>query len=485
MSEFSTTAVIEARLAPGSVSSIESQLSDIGPVEPEVNATASGQLSGGTGGSGSGGGRNLASSQLDAQNEHLSSATDLLTDNIGLNEERNDLLRDLLDAQELTARESEDSGGRLLSGLGGLAAGGLAIAGLLGSALMNVNWAGVVSGAIETISVGIGDLIKSGGRAIVNAADLIADKASIAVSNLIDSAVNIGTDAVISSAVALSAPALIASKAAIAAADLIGDTAAIVAGDLIEAAAGISASDLIDSAAEIGPSAVIAATATITAADLIAEKATVTFDKIVDFVEGDGAESGQGSGSEQGTGSGSGGGWADAILGPPGAVESAIGTGVTATVDVPADVANEAGSRVGVTEGQNTGWVGEGADFATENPIQTAAGVGAVGLGGVLMTTGVGSAPGAGLTAKGLTGLGIGSLALSGTAAADGSSDGGNQTSTESSRGTPDQTKVEVSTAMENQIEVGLDISNARELERFLRDPEGYINDKIDTGRLG
>jgi len=448
MSEFSTTAVIEARLASGTVSQIESKLEEIGPVTVGVEPSATDMAADG-GAAAAGGG--MASSMLSDQNAHLATATDQLDENLGLNEERNDILREILDTNEMIARQ--DGGGNILtnliSGGLGLAGGGLAIAAVLASELMSVNWSQLFKDAVGNIAIGVGDLIVEGGKATIKTAKLIVEKATVTASKLI---------------------------------------------------AGAGATVLT--------AKLLAQKATVTTAKLIADKATVTLGKLVELVQGD--PSGQGSGQDSGQGSGTG--RPSPQAGPVGSDQPQD----TGTVGRPSPQTDPVGSDqpqdtqrpdsqpgrdvpvptdVLFPRGPNTPQSGT----VTVNPNRPQATVGSnsgVGLKEILVG-GAGLAVAGGLAAsdgplpfgdfvggallKGLL-AGGGLAATSGAVAADGSENGRDSggNSTDSSRGTPDRQNTTVEATVENDIEVGLDVRNSREVQRLLSDPEGYIEDILN-----
>jgi len=210
MSEFSTSAELEVRVSDSSLRAAKQQIEDeLGATN--VNATASNQLrSDGGVSSGRGGITELLTEQQQT-NAHFE-------DNLGLNETRNDLLRELVENTE------GGSGGGDGLNLRNLLRGGLAgLLGLGGVALglSQVNWGRLISDSlpdldpgdiIDPVQVGVGDIIAAGAtvsasalilsRLTVEAGHLIAERASIAVSDLISNPVEVGATALLGALIA-------------------------------------------------------------------------------------------------------------------------------------------------------------------------------------------------------------------------------------------------------------------------------------------
>ncbi|WP_277540232.1 hypothetical protein [Haloarcula laminariae] len=101
MSDFSATALLEVHADPTSIKSTRSQIEDsLSGITVDVSASDVAAS-----GSRSGGGRNPRQQLLDQSNTYLNTATDQLDDNITLNQTRNDLLRQMLDVQEVAAQQ--------------------------------------------------------------------------------------------------------------------------------------------------------------------------------------------------------------------------------------------------------------------------------------------------------------------------------------------------------------------------------------------
>ena len=147
MSDFATSAALDVTVSPDSLRKARGTIEDeLGGVEVEVGVSTTG---GHSGGGGRMAGRERAMGrQLDTtRNDHLAGIDGHWIDNVDLNRERNDLLRQLVDITEKDAQTVRGSGG------GGLAGGalGLAIGGVgLGSMLL--------SGLGSSISDAVGNL---------------------------------------------------------------------------------------------------------------------------------------------------------------------------------------------------------------------------------------------------------------------------------------------------------------------------------------
>jgi len=151
MSEFSTTAVIEAQLDSGSVSRIKSQLSEVGPLE--VGATASGQLASGAAGGGAAG---AASSTLTD-----GGASDQLT---GIAEEQLETLNDI---ERHLASGGGGGAGLLPLGIGGSLT-------LAASQFLSVAGSVALSAAKVLSVSGVLGLAASGVLAVAGVIDLTA-----------------------------------------------------------------------------------------------------------------------------------------------------------------------------------------------------------------------------------------------------------------------------------------------------------------------
>jgi carbonic anhydrase/acetyltransferase-like protein (isoleucine patch superfamily) len=292
MSEFSVSSLLEVEVSQSSLRAARSEIEDgLGDIEVDVSASASEQLSrGGSGGQRlAGKERAMTRSLLDTQTERITTVSENVEANLELNETRNDLLRDLVDAQERTARKGSRGP---LSSMGsavlGLAGGGLAIAGLLASELASVNWTSVVGDAIPDIAPG--DIVNGVG---VAASDVISSAASVSASDVINSGASVGVDALVAtgatipasalidSAATVSPETLVLSGASVTVGALVASKATISADDAVSSAAVVWASDVIESGADVGVTALVANAATVTAGALIAEKAVLSIDDLL------------------------------------------------------------------------------------------------------------------------------------------------------------------------------------------------------------
>jgi len=181
MSDFSVTTLLEVEVDQSSLRQTKQELSDeIGAATAEVSA--SDQL-------------------VNDSQSNPGAATSMLEDNIALNETRNDLLREILDATEMGAR---NRGRRLPSlGKGMLALGGGAV-GVL-ALLSKVDWAGLVGDAIPDIQPG--DVVDA---AEVAASEFVGEGLPVAATDLVDDNLPIDVGAVLASTPLVSLGAILA-----------------------------------------------------------------------------------------------------------------------------------------------------------------------------------------------------------------------------------------------------------------------------------
>lgn len=226
---------------------------------------------------------------------HLSTAVDHLDRGLDLDDTRNDLLRELIDAQETDTFQRATS-----SAIGGVIGTAITLGTttLVGKALTSV------SSSLQSFKVpevDPGDVVTTG--ATVAAANVIDDAADISASDLVGDPATIGAAAVIGSPAALSAAAVIdeaaslkapdvasavdldagdvVSPAEVSAADVISVAATITVSQLIDDPAGVTAAKLIGDAADIAAEDVVGDPASISASDLIKEGAGVSKTEIL------------------------------------------------------------------------------------------------------------------------------------------------------------------------------------------------------------
>lgn len=165
MTEFETGAEVDISISDRALRDARGQIeSELGGVTVDVEASpsASQQVSQGSGSNMAGKERAMSRSLLSDQLASQQTAADRLDDNLALNDERNDLLRELIDVNEQAARGGGGGDGfslRRLGKLGGLiGGGGVALVGILGSSIASemasVNWTQLIGNAIPDISPG-------------------------------------------------------------------------------------------------------------------------------------------------------------------------------------------------------------------------------------------------------------------------------------------------------------------------------------------
>lgn len=307
MTDFATEATFEAVIDSASLRDARQTVEDeLGDIEVEVAAQTSG--------AGGAGGGEMASRDRAMGRKLQSQQLDTLDENLGLDEERNDLLQEIVETEAKVAAQTDSGGGgelaqreramgrqietqqldtldqnleldedrnELLSELvdaqeqgnydratrgslgGGMLAGGAVVAGVIGSV------GSALSSALGTLSAS--DVVTPVGLA---PDDVVATAASIATGNVIGTAATVTAEAVIGS------------KATVTAADVIGQPATITAADAVGSVAAVSATDVIGSVPDIAAGNLIGAAAEITAGALIGSKATITLKDLVDVVSG-------------------------------------------------------------------------------------------------------------------------------------------------------------------------------------------------------
>lgn len=385
MSDFSTSFELEAQVSQRSLRSARSTIEDeLNDVTVDVDASASNQMSSG-GTRMAGKERAMSRSLLSDQAQQLSTLADHIQENLGLNEERNDILRDILDAQELTARE--DGGDRFrLPGLGGaigMAGGGLLIAALVGQGLASVNWGSVVSDAIPDI--GPGDVIEGAG-ATISAGALVTSKLAVEANHLISGRADITPgDLIDGSGAAITAPALIASKLSVEAGHVIAEPVAIAIEDILETGEG-----------EPEPSPTASGEAARAMAHDPAEAGGLP-DPADAFTAADATDAVQ------------------AMAHDP---AEAGGLPDPAAGDEPVATAEDFGTSQADLSEDGTNAIYRGPDpLGLQGKEEQVAAVGGLVATGGLLATGVGAGPGAGIGATSLAALGVGGALVGGAAA--------------------------------------------------------------------
>lgn len=482
MTEFETGFGLDVTVNPSSLRSARQTIEDeIGEVQ--VDVSTSGGASGGGSSRIAGRERAMSRQLLSSQDESLTSIDDAWTDNIDLNEERNDLLRQLLNQSEKDAQTSRGGGmsGMAMGGVG-LALGVGAIASSIGANI--VSWLGDAmpdlgpGDVVDPVTIGVGDLIDAA--------------ASISAADVIDTAATIGAGALVASAAAVTAPALIASKAAISAGNVIGTAATVTASSVVSAAASVTAADLvaagatvsaaalISTGATVGAAALVEAPAAIAASDLVSGK--ITASALMDHLT-DGENSGE-TGSTETTGVSV----TDTKMTEvdPSTLEVADPENQvdpnefhTPLQDASLENTEATGTTVDLTAGAHTkstgpDGTGTGAtDWAALGKTGLAAGS-LLAAGGLAAADGplpFGDAAGAGVAAKG------GGAALLGSIFA-GSAAGQEQSGSTSSGSGNQSTNSSATVNQENRVEVTADLSDLeREVTSQIRDLEKQVND--------
>ena len=571
MTDFSVAATLEAQVSQSSLRSARQEIEDeLGGIEVDISASVADQIASGSGAAATDGGQPLASSQLETATTYLDTATDELSENLGLNEERNTILRELLDAQELAAQESGGNNRLRLGSVGGLLSGGLGIAALVGAAIANVNWTSVVTGAITEVSLAAGDLIANGGQAAIEAGDLVKDKARVATEDVVDEAADVGASDVIDTtlgagdlvedALPIGAAALVASGLPLGVGALIGSALPVSEGDIVGDGFPLSASALLKDPLPVGLSAIVSASLPVTLGNLIGDALPVSIDDLIEQAQGEGS----GEGSAEDTGDNTGDDTGDSTGGNIPWEELAIGGSIAIAGGALAKTA--LGSAGGATAGAGFPILPRGAfaDIADEDTISPtgigenipedermtnrevilstiASGQAPIMAGSMTSATGTmsptpdpdasydsydsqnetsNSGPVSGLSdlpekdqrlirrvLSQQPSLNInvqfrdGGLAPdtrqrlqsrldssedSSTAGGSGGSGGSaDTTQSESSRGTPDRNQTNVEAKVTNNIEMPLEFRNSREFQKFVKDPEGYIEDVINDNLPG
>lgn len=292
MSDFSTTASLRVELDDGSLRSARQAVEDELSGDPvTVTADVSGRPGSARGGV-TGGGTGPAGG-LSEQTTSLNEITSFWEENIPLNETRNDLLRELLEAQERTARESGGSRLRTIgSSLLGIAGGGMALSGMASMAvgasdLINID---------SKITPDADDLVQIGEEMVVGAADLvnIGGLLNTDASDLLSvgTALTVGVGSLLTVGQPLTTPAAdlltIGATMGVPASDLItiGSLLAVPASDLITigSAMTVGAGSLLDvSAWTVGASTLISIGTGIAASKLITGTVNIN-----DFIGGQG-----------------------------------------------------------------------------------------------------------------------------------------------------------------------------------------------------
>lgn len=473
MSEFSTTALLEAQVNQSSLRSarqtVEDELSDI---EVDVAATASNGLGAGSGGGA--GGSSLATSVLETSNQHLTHISDVGDELAELAQERNHLLRENLEANELAAQSSGGNGGRLPR-----LSGGLGILGGLAVAIASVNWTGVVTGAIDKISASVGDFLSKGGKAAIDAADLVANKAEVGAKDVISDAAEVSASDVVDSGAEIGEDILVKTGATVATSVLVANGAKVEALDLVDDV--LDTTDILGEGFPIKPP------------DLIEQGGEQT----------SGSESGSESGSDSGSGSNTGSGGGTGV--PEAAVAGFSAFGLNALLS-----SSSGGLSIGGLASRSAGASTPlltrsmmpkdedgnlvGSQFPAEDGKKTNREVILSWLGSGVSAIGAdapGPQPGKVTLAPGANLSGGGVDPSEWETWQERNQDVEGETGTarertqvsypESSRGTPDRNETTVeSPQIKNEIEVQLDIRNTRQLEEFMRDPERFIERNLN-----
>lgn len=290
MTEFETSAIVDISVSSSSLREVRQEVEN---GIPDVKVDASTATNGGSGGGRMAGreramGRQIMTRQADT----LDSIDGYGDENLALNEERNDLLRELVDINEKDAQSGRGGipGGGMIAGGLGLAAGGIALGSMvlsdlgdrLGEALPDLD----PSDVVETVALEASDVIDS--AANVSASDAIDSAADIAPSDIVTEALTLTPGTIIASSAVMEAGDVIASMATIAPGDVVAEMADVSPGDIVAEAASIGVGDVIVSAVELVPGDLIAAAVELAPTDIVS--GTVSADDILDHITDPSAE---------------------------------------------------------------------------------------------------------------------------------------------------------------------------------------------------
>jgi len=193
-----------------------------------------------------------------------------------LDETRNELLRDLADAQEQQNYDQSARGARGGGGLGKLLGGAVGVLGL--SALSGVaGAASKASDALTGLDISPEDIVST---VSLTAADVVSP-ATLSASSVIGAAATVGVGAVIASGASVAPADLVSGLATISAAHVIAEGASISAGDVINSPISIGVDDVVAVGATVSAAALIGSTAAVAVGDLVGDPPNITTEDVL------------------------------------------------------------------------------------------------------------------------------------------------------------------------------------------------------------
>lgn len=333
MTDFSTKSQLEVEVSQSSLRQARSTIeAELGAAEVDVNATASNQLAQSPSAATGAG----ASSMLDDQTSHLQTATDHLDENIALNETRNDLLREILDAQEMTARASQGGGGGLSlmprGGLRMLAQGGKLIVSALVAGIAGVGIGSKLAEAIPDLSPGD-----------------VVDPVKIGPSHLVADSLPVGVASLVGTSLPVTIGALVANELPVGPSNILDAALPIGEAALVTSSLPIGVAALVSSALPIGVSAIVGSALPVSLGMILASEFPISVDDLIKKTGG-GDSGGSGDTSSDGTTDTTGDGATDplSIIGAIGAGAFGVGAGGTLTKTLLQNLGSGAAGGAGV-----------------------------------------------------------------------------------------------------------------------------------------
>ena len=288
MTEFSTEAVFEATVSSSALKSARQTVEDeLGNMEVQVAAQVEkgGDSGGGNPARDRAMGRRNQSRQIDALTDIQASVSEQPTSEAildewetehQLDETRNELLRDLADAQEQQNYDQSARGARGGNGLGkllGVAVGARALSAL--SAVAGA--ASKASDALTGLDISPEDIVST---VSLTAADVVSP-ATLSASSVIGAAATVGVAAVIASGASVAPADLVSGLATISAAHVIAEGASISAGDVINSPISIGVDDVVAVGATVSAAALIGSTAAVAVGDLVGDPPNITTEDVL------------------------------------------------------------------------------------------------------------------------------------------------------------------------------------------------------------
>ena len=299
MTEFSTEAVFEATVSSSSLKSARQTVEDeLGKMEVQVAAQVEkgGDSGGGNPARDRAMGRRNQSRQIDALTDIQASVSEQPTGEAildewetehQLDETRNELLRDLADAQEQQNYDQSARGARGGNGLGKLLGvavgvrGFSALSGVAGAASKALSGvagaASKASDALTKLDISPEDIVST---VSLTAADVVSP-ATLSASSVIGAAATVGVAAVIASGASVAPADLVSGLATISAAHVIAEGASISAGDVINSPISIGVDDVVAVGATVSAAALIGSTAAVAVGDLVGDPPNITTEDVL------------------------------------------------------------------------------------------------------------------------------------------------------------------------------------------------------------